>query len=310
MSNDAKHSVEDRTKHYAHLAHEAHLAAERLEGLSHKFHLAGKYASNLEAARKILRAHSQMANDLRRMNRAMIALANQAKQGGKVGPAAAARFSAAKDSYAAAQSAFKSEKAAASAANAVFREFHSIQGAAQSASSNARLLKFGETVAKFESALQGSTVGRGLLSTGKIVSSKAFVKGLVVVGAALEGFRSYVDTPTKTTGGKVANTALGAAGGALVMANPLVAVGDFVLPEGFKLSEIFHGSAAVFSSIGEAAITSDTRALDAFHKRSMNGSYGKVLQAASEAGEYWDKKGLSGGMKEFVDSLKWWVSQF
>jgi len=38
-----------------------------------------------------------------------------------------------------------------------------------------------------------------------------------------------------------------------------------------------------------------TLAIHAFHKRSINGSYGKVLQAASEAGEDWGKKGFNGG---------------
>jgi hypothetical protein len=55
-------------------------------------------------------------------------------------------------------------------------------------------------------------------------------------------------------------------------------------------------------------LTGDTKAMDDFHKRSMEGSYGKVIQAASEAGEYWAKKGLRGGLKEFADAVRWWVS--
>ena len=48
--------------------------------------------------------------------------------------------------------------------------------------------------------------------------------------------------------------------------------GRLVLPEEFKLSEFFYGSAAVFSSIGEAAISSDARDTclpQAFDKRQL-----------------------------------------
>jgi hypothetical protein len=34
-------------------------------------------------------------------------------------------------------------------------------------------------------------------------------------------------------------------------------------------------------------VTNDSKAMDDFHKRSMAGSYAKVLQAASKAGEFW-----------------------
>ena len=69
------------------------------------------------------------------------------------------------------------------------------------------------------------------------------------------------------------------------------------------------------TAIGEAVFTGDIRAMDEFHKRAMQGGYGKVMKVASEAGEYWANKGIvgglkefGGGLKEFVVSLNWWVS--
>jgi len=40
----------------------------------------------------------------------------------------------------------------------------------------------------------------------------------------------------------------------------------------------------------------------------MRGHYGKVMQAASEAGEFWAEKGIVGGLKEFAEGVRWWVS--
>jgi len=40
----------------------------------------------------------------------------------------------------------------------------------------------------------------------------------------------------------------------------------------------------------------------------MQGAYGKVMVAASEAGEYWANKGVRGGLREFQNALSWWVS--
>jgi hypothetical protein len=92
------------------------------------------------------------------------------------------------------------------------------------------------------------------------------------------------------------------------MLNPYVAAADLVAPKGYKLSEVYRGTAGALSSIGEGLVTDDTRAMDEFHKRSMNGSYGKLMAAASEAGEFWADKGLRGGLREFANAVSWWVS--
>src|SRR5205823_5370807 len=107
------------------------------------------------------------------------------------------------------------------------------------------------------------------------------------IGAGLEAVASYADSSAQTTTGKVINAGLGGAGGALTMVNPAVAAVDLITPKGYKPSEVFHGTAAVVTVIGEAALTGDTKPLDEFHKKSMEGHYGKIMQASSEAGEYW-----------------------
>ena len=92
-----------------------------------------------------------------------------------------------------------------------------------------------------------------------------------------------------------------------VMGIPLVAGADLLAPEDYKFSKPYPGTAAALSSIGEGLVTNDSKAMDDFHKRSMAGSYAKVLQAASEAGEFWAQKGISRGLTEFADAVKWWA---
>jgi uncharacterized protein (TIGR02117 family) len=65
-----------------------------------------------------------------------------------------------------------------------------------------------------------------------------------VFGAAVEGVASYVDSTAEIPAGKVANAALGAGAGALVMAKPVVAGAGRVAPDGYKLSGLYHGTAA------------------------------------------------------------------
>jgi hypothetical protein len=290
--------------HWTHLAHEAHLSAEAAEAILHTMHHAGEYVKHLEAAAKLQRAHSQMAYDLRRMANGLQKLRNVARQGGNVGAKAAARLVDAERAYVEAKAAFEQEKIAARAANTLIGEFRTAQSGAKMMAK----LRAGQLAVKFEEALQTSRIGSGLMKFGKIVASKAFVRGLVVVGSALEAVSSYADSTAQTTGGKVANAALGAGSSALLMSVPLVAGADVLTPEGYKLSEIYHGGAGAITAIGEGMLTSDTRAMDEFHKRSMAGHYGKVMQAASEAGEYWADKGFVGGMREFADAVNWWVS--
>jgi hypothetical protein len=236
------------------------------------------------------------------MARGITALENVAKEGGVRAAKAAEKLAKARQAYQAALAEFNAERKAVNAA----RELVQNSKLAQSALKGELMMRFGNAAVRLEIALQSSRLGRALLPIGRIVSSKAFVRGLVVVGAALEGISSYTDSTAQTTAGKVTNSILGAGGGALTMANPVVAVLDMLAPKGYKLSEVYHGGAGAVTAIGEGLLTGDTRAMDEFHKRSMEGHYGKVMQLSSEAGEYWLENGIRGGLEEFVRAIHWW----
>src|SRR5262249_26085684 len=235
--NRAGQAEIERWEHFAHYAHRTHLAAEGVEVGAETIHIA--------AAAKLLKAHSQMAYDLRRMARGIRALENVAKQGGQKGAKAAKALIKARSAFKAAQTEFEAERRAANAASEVLHETtllrRSLKGRALAKIGNT--LKIGEAAIKLEKALDASRVGRALLKTGRIVSSKNFVRGLIVVGAAVEAVESYIDSPAQTTGGRVANAALGAGAGALTMANPYVALIDLAAPKGYKPGEHFHGTA-------------------------------------------------------------------
>ena len=127
----------------------------------------------------------------------------------------------------------------------------------------------------------------------------------MIVGAALEGIAGWIDSNAETTGGRAANAALAAGGGALVMANPLVAGADVLLPKGFKVSEVYQGTAGALTAIGEGIAVGDEAAMAKFHERSKAGDYGQLMQAASEAGDFWAQKGLLGGLSEFVEAVEY-----
>jgi hypothetical protein len=294
----------EKAEHLAHYAHELHLAAEGVEVGAHVVHKAIKFVEHAEAAYKLMKTHAQMAYDLRRMNRGISALQRMAKEGGKAGELARQKLTEAKDAYEAAAAAFTKERGAVRAANIVVREYKSVQSGLKATA----LVKLGTAAAELEMALNGSRVGRMLMTTGRVVASKPFTRGLIVIGAGLEAVAGYADSSAQTTAGKVTNAALGGAGGALTMVNPAVAAVDLVVPKGYKPSEVFRGTAGALTVIGEAFLTEDTKPLDEFHKKSMEGHYGKVMQAASEAGEYWADKGIVDGLKEFTDAVRWWVS--
>jgi hypothetical protein len=285
----------ERWEHFAHYAHRTHLMAEGAAVTAEGIHIV--------AAAKLLKAHSQMAWDVKKMAGGIRALTNVANQGGRKGAKAAKELIKARSALKAAQAEFEAERRAVNAANDLLQETallrRSLKGKA--------LLKLGEAASKLEIALSTSRVGSKLLTVGRIVSNKTFVRSLIIVGAAVEAVESYIDSPAQTTGGRVVNGALGAGSGALTMANPYVALIDLAAPKGYKPGELFHGTADAVTAIGEGVATGDLRAMDEFHKRSMHGDYGRVMKAASEAGEYWAEKGIVGGLKEFADAVHWWI---
>ena len=294
----------DPIHHYVHLSHQAHLVADGAEHLHRLTSHMTTYAESLLRARQIMLAHSKMARDLRLMNRAIRSLENAAAKSGST--KAARKLPELKATYAQAEAIFKSERGAAAQASRLLEVEHkartSFRGLAE--------IRVGKAVLRFENALQGSEIGRGLLRTGRIVANPKFTNGLMVVGAVLEGVAGWVDSNAKTTRGKATNAVLAAGAGALIMSDAAVAVGDMLMPKGFKLSEVYQGTAGALAAIGEGFVEGDGDAMAKFHERSKSGDYGIVMQAASEAGDYWARKGLTGGISEFAEAVKYSIQSW
>jgi hypothetical protein len=309
---DHKSSAEEEEErweeHLAHYAHEMHLAAEWAEEIERSVHVA-----HIAAAAKLLKAHGQMAWDLRRMARGIRALENVAKQGGRKGAKAAQQLIKAKAAFNAAKSEFEAERNAVSKASALIQKSKLLRAELlRDGDEASRLLRLGESVTEFENALRTSRIGSKLLTVGRVVgriaTNKIFVRGLIVVAVAIEAVESYVDSTAQTKAGKTANAALGAGASLGIMASPVLTVIDLIAPKEAKPSVILHGGMTAVTAVGEGFISGDTRAMDEFHKRSMQGHYGKVMQAASEAGEFWAEKGIGGGLREFADAVRWWMT--
>ena len=297
-----RHGGGGMVEHGAHLAHRAHLAAEKGASVGETLEPLLEFAREEQASRSILEVHSKMAEDLRLMRRGVESLERAVSNG--AGAKATAKLLDARTACANAHKAFLAEKDSVAKAGRFMAKYH----AASAGPKGAALAAVGKAAARLESALEGSQIGRGLLSTGKLVTSEPFMQGLKVVAMALDGIDGYAESTATTTTGKVANGALAAGSTALLMSVPVVAGADMLAPKGYKPSEVLKGGAGAVTAIGEGVIAGDTRAMGAFHERSKAGEYGKVVQAASEAGDYWNEKGVGGGLSEFADAIRWWVS--
>jgi hypothetical protein len=302
-AHDLDHAEHNKFEHLAHYAHRAHLAAEHVEWAAEKLEHATEYVRHCEAAAKMLKAHAQMAFDLRRMHKSIATLEHMAQRTRHDGELLQ-RLEKAKAAVRAAESEFKAEGPAANAAARVLEELARLKKGA----AGQGVAKLGELAGALEGVLGASRIGRTLLTIGRITASKTFVNGLVVVGTLCDAAWSYSDSTATTRGGKLVNGLLGGASGALIQKNRWVAAADLVTPKGYKLSEIYHAGAGAITAIGDSAVTKDSKAMDEFHRRSMQGYYGKVIQVASEAGEFWADKSIAGGLKEFVVAVHWWVT--
>jgi hypothetical protein len=301
---ERSHSVADHASHLAHYAHMAHLAAEGLEYAAHTLRQGVQSVRGVQAAKKLLQAHGQMAYDLRRMRNALAALEHVATEGGARGTKARAALPRVRHAFAVAHAEFLKERIAVARASSIAQAARAAQGGSKAIIAT----KLSHAAADFESALGSSRMGRTLIKTGRIVTSETFVNGLVLLGAACEGVASYADLTTSPVAGKVAQAALGAASAALLMQHPAAVLVDLALPRGYKLSEVYHAGAGAVTVIGTGFLTHDTKPMDEFHQKSIQGSYGKVLQAVSKAGEYWSISGIRGGLGAFAAAVRWWVS--
>lgn len=270
-----------------------------------------QYAFEYGLAIQTVREHAAATQVLKTMRKAIRKYENVVKNTqGPRGVKAAQEMAKVKSAYQTALAAYNEEKAAVRAANQFLREFEKVRAALAKVpitGAGRKVIDIGKSLAphaqRLTVALKATTAGRASLSAGRVVARPAFKKGLTVLAAASEGIISYLDSPAETEAGKVANGLTGAAAGVLPMLNVPVAIADAVAPSGYKPTEHFRGTAASVTVIAESMITGDIEGLDNFHKKSLKGEYGVVMQASSEAGDYWAKHGIVGGLELFWDAL-------
>ena len=306
--NPEKEKALAKVLHLLHYAHHLHLAADSVEHLLEGAEEAAKVAKvarGLLDSQRMIRRHAQMAFDLARMHNRIFRLRAVVEFGGEAGITAGYRLIRARGAYNALSLTFEAERSQV----AVARQMVSMANWAKLTPHGAATARWAPLAMKLEPyAIRIEHLLKGS-QTVRFLTSKTATRGLIVVAGAVSAVESYMESPVQTQGGKIANAALGGAAGVLPMLSAPVAAIDLVAPKGYKPSELYHGTADELAAIGEAIITKDSKPLDEVHKRSMEGSYGKVMQVAAEAGEFWDKKGIVGGLKEFGDSVRWWVSQ-
>ncbi len=296
----------ERAERYAHYADMLHKTAEKTE----TFFKAAEHSRAIDAAFKHVKTVGQMAYDVRRVKRGIVKLNRVATEGGRAGERARASLQKSLKAAHDLEMQFARERALSGASLKVIQEYKALLRTGMVGAAKARMAEFAK---RLEATLEKSTVGQNLVKKGKVFANPHVVRGLFIVKWSMSAWESvessYVHSNMDTTAGKVVNTALDIGGKVLVDRNPVVGfVDESILPKGYKLSEIYHGGASAVTAIGEGLLRNDSRAMDRFHEKSMHGAYGKILQASSEAGVFWAEKGVVGGMDEFVDSVRWWVS--
>lgn len=142
-----------------------------------------------------------------------------------------------------------------------------------------------------------------------------FTKGvgnfLGVTGAVATAVDQYKSSTARSKAGKVIDAA-----GAGIMSfvfgkkNPVTAAVDAAT--GGKVSQTLNGAVRAATTLGEGIASAfrsgaknvDTRGIEKFHADSAKGKYGPVFKAAAQAGNYWSKYGITGGLREAWSGFK------
>ena len=210
-----------------------------------------------------------------------------------------------------AQAAMKAEQAAAKGVLARIRQLLGHEGVAKEKAGTWLWRTVGRYLAprinRLVAFLEASSSGTKLLAALRKLSNPWVGRVLIGATAVFEGVNAYVTSKNRTTAGKAADATITGASEALVVANPVTAIADLVLPKDYKLSKLYRGGSGAVTAIGEGLLTGDTSAMEDFHEASKRGEYGKVMQAASEAGDYWAEHGIVGGLKDFGRELWDWL---
>jgi hypothetical protein len=298
LAHPAGHDAHDQKSsalHSVHLADRFHQTVDDLEHVAEYSHR----ALNLTNAQQIMVAHSRMAVDLKIMRRAIKALENAVIKSGKT--SAEPKLQQLEAAYAKAEEVFKTEQGVVARASKLLETEHNFRTGFLAGTT----AKVGDAMLRFEHALQGSSIARGLSRTNRIILNPKFSGGLQIAGAAIEAVEGWQDSNAETSSGKAINATLSAEGSLLVLP-----FSDFVLPKGYRQSELYQGTAAALTGISEALVTGNGIAMAKFHERSKRGDYGVIMKESSEAGDYWAEKGLLGGLSEFFEALKYSIKSW
>lgn len=135
--------------------------------------------------------------------------------------------------------------------------------------------------ANLETAAQRTAATAGRINTaGKVLG---------VAGGALTAVDQGLNSSAQSTAGKVTSgTLAGTASYAVGATHPYLAAADAVAglagsPE--TPSNVLNKSIDTLVTVGEAAVTRDTRGLDQLHQRNLSGQNGPVFQTAAGVGE-------------------------
>jgi len=123
------------------------------------------------------------------------------------------------------------------------------------------------------------------------------------LNAGINGVKGFEESPCTTTTGKIVDGGLDAAFNFLLSQSPVTNVGDLVLPEGYRISEMTDSTSSAITSSVESLVTWDGTALENYTEKVEAGDYGTAAQSGTAAQQYWEEHGVSGGMQAFTEEL-------
>jgi hypothetical protein len=306
----------------------------------------------LDATRQVLEGAARSTKRAQGAARALDAAAKHAKAAGQIGfDVVRLRVEVAKAE--AAVKALKSEAAASALvfmrpalqeAQAAFESERYFQkGYAEIAAKlkDGKSSALGEMAIAAEKLAEKSTIGRGLLATGKFLTSEGITKPLLVIGigvAAIKGYQETTDKSViwKTAGGAISGvTALAKDGGmgaavaagrmnpAALLFDPAVEHGARALgfkDEGKKLTigSFYEACNNSIYGLTKGALTGDSEALTKAHEANMSGNVSRIMQGYAMIGEAISRSALGdtaltkladatqGVPEEFRTSSSWW----
>ena len=126
---------------------------------------------------------------------------------------------------------------------------------------------------------------------------------LNAINGAVNGMKGYEQSPCTTTTGKVVDGLMDGAFNFALGSNTVTNVGDIILPEGYKISEMTDSTSSAITSTIESLITGDSTAIENYHQKVVEGAYGEAAQSGTDAQRYWEEQGVVQGVQKFGEEV-------